>query len=67
MSTAPRTAKKPALTAKAAARDLTGQALLNDMQAYRDKVTASPAAARDFLMGLGVLTEQGKSKRLIRG
>jgi len=67
MSTVSRTTKKPNVTATSAARDLSGQALLKDMRAYKDKVTSSPAAARDFLVGLGVLTEQGKAKRLIRG
>lgn len=67
MSNASRAAKKPVSGAKVAARDLSGQALLNDMQAYKERVTASPAAARDFLVELGVLTVQGKTKRLIRG
>ena len=48
-------------------RNLRGQALLSDMLAYQNKVTASPSSARDFLVGLGVLTRQGKAKRLIRG
>ena len=45
---------------------LEGEALLKDMRAYRKKVTASPAAARKFLVELGVLTPDGKKKRLIR-
>lgn len=69
MPNASRPAKKIVTPTAVAARDLSGQALLSDMRAYKDKdkVTASPAAARDFLVGLGVLTEQGKTKRLIRG
>lgn len=46
---------------------LEGEALLKDMRAYRKKVTASPDAARKFLIELGVLTPEGKQKRLIRG
>lgn len=44
-----------------------GRALLQDMDAYRKKVSATPAAARDFLRRVGVLTASGKPKRLIRG
>jgi hypothetical protein len=66
MSTVSLNTKKPIATATSPARDLSGQALLKDMRAYKDKdkVTASPAAARDFLVGLGVLTEQGKANFL---
>lgn len=46
---------------------LEGEALLKDMRAYRKKVTASPEAARKFLIELGVLTPEGKRKNLIRG
>ena len=46
---------------------LTGQALLDDMDAYRKQVTSSPEAARSFLKRLGVLTKGGKTKTLIRG
>ena len=53
-------------TNKVEVRPLTGQALLDDMAAYRQKVTASPEAARKFLINLGVLTPTGKMKRLIR-
>lgn len=45
---------------------LTDQALLNDMQAYGRKVSATPEAARDFLTRLGVITRSGKVKKLIR-
>lgn len=47
------------------ARCLSGQALLDDMEAYRKKVTATPESARDFLRKLGVLTKDGKRKDLI--
>ncbi len=46
---------------------LTGQALLDDMDAYRRQVTSSPEAAQSFLQRLGVLTKGGKTKTLIRG
>jgi transcriptional regulator of met regulon len=46
---------------------LSGQALLDDMDAYRRQVTASPEAAQSFLKRLGVLTKGGKTKTLIRG
>ena len=46
---------------------LTGQALLEDMEAYRKKVAATPQSARNFLTRLGVMTPSGKAKKLIRG
>lgn len=46
---------------------LTGQALLEDMEAYRKKVAATPKSARNFLTRLGVMTPGGKAKKLIRG
>ena len=46
---------------------LSGQALLNDMDSYREKVSASPDAARGFLTRLGVMTPDGTLKTLIRG
>ena len=46
---------------------LEGEALLNDMRAYRKKIATSPEAARRFLVKLGVLTTDGKRKNLIRG
>jgi hypothetical protein len=46
---------------------LTGQALLDDMEAYRKKVAATPKSARVFLIRLGVMTSSGKAKKLIRG
>jgi hypothetical protein len=48
-------------------RILTGQALLDDMEAYRKKVTATPDSARAFLVRLGVVTPKGRIKHLIRG
>lgn len=50
-----------------AASALTGQALLENMEAYRKKVAATPASARNFLTRLGVMTARGKAKKLIRG
>jgi imidazolonepropionase-like amidohydrolase len=46
---------------------LTGQALLVDMQAYHKRVAATPESARAFLTRLGVMTSDGKAKKLIRG
>ncbi len=46
---------------------LEGDALLKDIRAYGKKVTASPDAARKFLVELGVLTPDGKKKYLTRG
>ena len=46
---------------------LEGEALLKDIRAYRKQVTATPEAARKFLIELGVLTPDGKKKNLIRG
>lgn len=69
------TAAAPKKPAKPVARNcvvsggqlLTGQALLDDMEAYRKKVAATPDSARDFLTRLGVMTPSGKVKKLIRG
>ena len=62
---------KPAGRARAVASAggqlLTGQALLDDMEAYRKKVAATPDSARSFLTRLGVMTPSGKVKKLIRG
>lgn len=66
-------AKRRARAAKSAAGSalgsqlLVGQALLDDMEAYRKKVVASPESARDFLTRLGVMTPSGRVKTLIRG
>lgn len=48
-------------------KQLTGQALLKDMKAYHKKVAATPESARGFLTRLGVMTSDGKAKKLIRG
>ena len=48
-------------------KQLTGQALLKDMKAYHKKVAATPKSARGFLTRLGVMTSDGKAKKLIRG
>jgi len=64
---------QPARAVKSAASNalagplLTGQALLDDMEAYRKKVAATPKSARIFLTRLGVMTTSGKAKKLIRG
>ena len=47
-----------------APRELAGQALLDDMEAYRNEVTATPEAARNFLIRLGVMTPDGSMKTL---
>jgi transcriptional regulator of met regulon len=67
-----RTPAKPATRTRTVAtvacrQFLTGQALLDDMEAYRKKVAATPDTARDFLTRLGVITPSGKTKKLIRG
>jgi hypothetical protein len=48
-------------------RELSGQALLDDMAAYRKKISASPEAARDFLVRLGVMDPEGNLKTLTHG
>jgi hypothetical protein len=47
-----------------APRELTGQALLDDMEAYRKEVSATPEAARSFLIRLGVMDPDGTMKTL---
>jgi hypothetical protein len=47
-----------------APRELSGQALLDDMEAYRKEVTATPEAARSFLIRLGVMDPDGNMKTL---
>lgn len=44
----------------------THQAMLDDMEAFRREVTASPEAARAFLFRAGLITKSGKQKQLIR-
>ena len=73
VTTRKKTAKPAAHTAKSikirahGGQLLTGQALLIDMKAYHKKVAASPRSARAFLTRLGVITSDGKAKKLIRG
>lgn len=57
----------PELTTTTASslRMLTGQALLDDMEAFRKEVTATPEAAREALRRIGVLGNDGRLKRLI--
>ena len=58
-------APKASGTVSVAPRELAGQALLDDMEAYRKEVTATPEAARNFLIRLGVMTPDGSMKTLI--
>lgn len=44
----------------------THQDMLDDMEAFRRKVTASPEAARAFLVSAGLITKDGKQIQLIR-
>lgn len=62
--------KLPDLAALATAtssplRMLSGQALLEDMEAFRKEVTATPEAAREALRRIGVLDKDGRLQRLI--
>lgn len=45
----------------------THQELLDDMEAFRRKITATPETARAFLIRAGLITKSGKQKQLIRG
>lgn len=54
-------------TSSSQTRSLSGQALLTDMDNYRKTVAASPESARNFLISLGVMTKNGKVKKLICG
>lgn len=58
---------KPAAARAMTSQQLTGQALLDDMETYRKKIAATPESALDFLVRLGVMTRSGKPKKLIRG
>lgn len=70
------TAKKPAKTAVKAVRSssgsalrgtvLTGQALIDDMRAFRREVAADPTLAQELLIKIGAMTKGGKLKTLIR-
>lgn len=53
--------------AKSAPRTFaTHQELLDDMAAFRMTVSATPGAARAFLIKAGLLTKSGKPRQLIR-
>lgn len=41
--------------------------LLADMDAHRNEVTATPAAAMAFLKRAGLVTASGKPRQMIRG
>ncbi len=58
-------ASKALADVSVAPRELSGQALLDDMEAYRKEVTATPEAARSFLMRLGVMAPDGTLRTLI--
>jgi len=64
-STKPTARSRTAKSVKAS-QMLTGQALLKDMKLYHKQVVATPKSARDFLTRLGVITSDGKAKKLIR-
>lgn len=67
---APKTtaATKPVKAKAVAYRTFTThQELLDDMEAFRREVTATPEDARAFLIRAGLLTKSGKQKQLIRG
>ena len=59
---------KPVKATAAVARNFaTHEDLIADMRSFRKTVTASPEAARAFLVRAGLLTKNGKTKQLIRG
>lgn len=57
----------PAQPAVALRRFETHQDLLDDMAAFRQRVSATPEGVRAFLIRAGLVTKTGKPKRLIRG
>jgi len=59
-------AVKAAMIKKVSAKALSGRALLKDMEAHREEVTATPEAAMRFLFRIGVVDKSGRRKRLIR-
>jgi hypothetical protein len=65
-SQAKRTAAKNAAFETPQAKVLVGEALLRDMAKHRKQVSATKESARQFLIDLGVLTQSGKRKTLIR-
>lgn len=63
-----RTEPKLVLADAAAPRTFaTHEELLNDMDAFRQRVSANPDAARAFLVSAGLLTKNGHLRSLIRG
>lgn len=60
-------AAKSATSSALRGQQLTGQALLEDMEVYRKKVSSTPETALNFLTRLGVITPTGKARKLIRG
>ena len=44
----------------------THQELLDDMNAFGQRLVETPGAAREFLISAGLLTKSGKPKQLIR-
>lgn len=44
----------------------THQELLDDMNAFGQRLVETPGAAREFLISAGLLTKNGKPKQLIR-
>ncbi len=55
------------ISKKPPSRILTGSELLKDMKKYHREVAQSSDSARNFLVRLGVMTTDGKTKKLIRG
>lgn len=45
----------------------THEELLEDMDAFRQRVSSTPDAARQFLISAGLLTKNGHARQLIRG
>lgn len=65
-SHAKRSVAKKASSEAPGTRVLAGEALLRDMARHRKQVSATKESAREFLIELGVLTQSGKRKTLIR-
>ena len=61
-----RSAAQKAASETPRAKVLAGEALLRDMAKHRKQVSATKESARRFLIELGVLTQSGKRKTLIR-
>lgn len=65
-SQAKRSAAKNAASETPRTKVLAGEALLRDMAKHRKQVSATKESARQFLIDLGVLTQSGRRKTLIR-